>query len=242
MSPWLPAAVLALAALALLTGCESSKTKSARLAKDAQAIATRRGIVVKRQNPDVKILDTAVIEDENGAAAVVAMRNVSSRPLVGLPVSIDVKGRGGKSVFRNDQPGLAPGLARAALLPAGGELEWVHDQLVPTARARSVDAKVGAPAARPPASAPRVTLSAARIQDDPVSGVSAEATATNRSKILQREIVIHAVARRGGRIVAAGRAQIKRLRPGRRTRFEVFFIGDPKRAEVTLSAPPTTLE
>jgi len=239
LSPLVP---VALGALLLLTGCESSKTKSARLAKGAEEIANRRGIVVKRQNPDVKVLDTAVIEDENGAAAVVAMRNVSSRPLVGLPVSIDVKGGGGKSVFRNDQPGLAPGLAQAALVAPGGELEWVHDQIVPTDRARSVAAKVGDPASRSTPSTPRIQLSAPRIEDDPVSGASAEAYATNRSKIAQREIVIHAVGRKGGSIVAAGRAQIKRLRPGRRTRFEVFFIGNPRGAKVTLSAPPTTLK
>ncbi len=48
------------------------------------------------------------------------------------------------------------------------------------------------------------------------------------------------VARRGGRIVAAGRAIVPLVKPGKKAKFNLFFIGNPKGARVTLSAPPTT--
>jgi hypothetical protein len=71
--------------------------------------------------------------------------------------------------------------------------------------------------------------------------VAATGFAANRSKVDQRKLVITAVARRAGRIVAAGRAQIPRLKPGKRARFQIFFIGDPRGAHLDLEAPPSTL-
>ena len=58
---------------------------------------------------------------------------------------------------------------------------------------------------------PRVTVTPPRLEQDPVSGVAAVGFAANRSKIDQRKLVIFAVARKGSRVVAAGRAQINRL-------------------------------
>ena len=48
--------------------------------------------------------------------------------------------------------------------------------------------------------------------------------------MLQRKLVIYGVARKGGSVVAAGRAQIKRLKPGKRARYKIFFIGNPRGA------------
>ena len=53
--------------------------------------------------------------------------------------------------------------------------------------------------------------------------------------------MIFAVGTKGGRIVAAGRGQIRRVKPGKRARYQIFFIGNPKGASLALSAPPTTL-
>ena len=242
MSGWAAAGLVGLGALVLLTGCESNKAKSARLAKQGEQAFTQKGVVVTRQNPDVEVVSTQALQDGNGAAAVVALRNRSRRALANLPVSIDVRDRGGKSVFKNDDPGLEPSLVTASLLAPGEQLLWVNDQVSPAGKVRSVDAKVGTSDAKPPARRPRIDLSTPRLEEDSVSGVLIESHAMNRSRILQRDLIIHAFARQGGRIVAAGRAQIERLRPARRARFEVFFIGDPRGAQITLSAPPTTFK
>ena len=57
--------------------------------------------------------------------------------------------------------------------------------------------------------------------------------AANRSKVEQRKLVIFAVARKGGRVVAAGRAQINRVKPRKRTRYTIFFIGNPRGARIS---------
>ena len=48
------------------------------------------------------------------------------------------------------------------------------------------------------------------------------------------------VARRAGRIVAAGRAVLPELPAGSRLPFQIFFVGDPHGAQLQVSAPATT--
>jgi hypothetical protein len=86
-----------------------------------------------------------------------------------------------------------------------------------------------------------VSVTRPRLEQDPVSGVAAVGFAANRSRVEQRKVVIFAVARKGRRVVAAGRAQINRLKAGQRARFTIFFIGDPRGARISLEAPPTTM-
>ena len=56
------------------------------------------------------------------------------------------------------------------------------------------------------------------------------------------ELMIYAVARDGKRIVAAGRGQVPKLKPGAKAPFAVYFIGDPRAGKLTLAAPPTVLD
>jgi hypothetical protein len=49
------------------------------------------------------------------------------------------------------------------------------------------------------------------------------------------------VARRGERVVAAGRSIVPRLKAGASVSFTAFLIGDPRDARLTAAAPPTTL-
>jgi hypothetical protein len=41
-------------------------------------------------------------------------------------------------------------------------------------------------------------------------------------------------------VVAAGRAVLASLEAGGTTPFQIFFIGDPKGAQLQLSVPPTS--
>ena len=234
--------LLALVLVALLgLGCESTQDKSARLEREgAGAIDEQKGVVVSRESKDVKVLSTTVLQDENGTAAVVRMRNSARSALTQVPVSIDVRARTGRSVFRNNDAGLEPTLVRVPLLRPGEEFTWVNDQVAVSGKPRAVRAKVGeaSPLRGTP---PRVTVTAPRLEQDPVSGVAATGFVANRSRVEQRKLVVFAVARKGGRVVAAGRAQINRLKAGKRARYTVFFIGDPRGARITLEAPPTSL-
>ena len=161
-----------------------------------------------------------------------------------MPIALAVRDRHGRVLWRNDAPGLEQGLTHAALLAPGQTVTWVNDQvlLAGGARAAALGARVGAGDPAPP-TAERLAISVedARLEGDPTSGVTAVASAVNRSGVAQRDLVIAAVARRGGSVVAAGRALVPNLKANDRERFQVFFIGDPRGAELSFDAQPSTL-
>ena len=226
----------------LLAGCESTQDKSERLEREGGgALAQEKGVVVSRQSRDVKVLSTDVIQDDNGTAAVVRIRNTGKSALAQVPVSIDVRGRARASpCSATTTPASSRRLVRVPLLRPGEEFEWVNDQIAAAEKPRAVKAKVGeAKSVR--SDIPEVTVTRPRLEQDPVSGVAAVGFAANRSKVEQRKLVIFAVARKGGRVVAAGRAQINRVKPRKRTRYTIFFIGNPRGARISLEAPPTSL-
>lgn len=237
VAPLLPALALA------VSGCESTQAKSARLKRTgAQQLATERGLDVRHQNSDVQVLATAVVHDENGAAVVVELRNRTSQPLGRVPVAIDVRDAQGKTVYANDLAGLDPSLVEATGLPAGGELLWVNDQITASGEPQTVEAVVGRERGAPPRALPRIEVGAPRLATDAVTGVEAIGRVRNPSSVDQKRLVVSVVARRGGKVVAAGRAIVARLAAGRAAIYHVFFIGDPRGAQLAVAAPPTVLE
>jgi hypothetical protein len=242
----LGAAPLLLAAVGvgpLLSGCESTQAKSARLEKEgAKQLAGERGLVVRRQSADVRAVAASVLSDENGTAVVVVLRNSSAQPVGRVPVAIDVQGPGGTSVYRNDLPGLDPSLVEATGVPAKGELDWVDDQVTASGRPKRVEATIGAERGSAPRELPKLDLTQPRLAEDRVTGIEAVGRVTNRSNVEQRRLVVSCVARKGHKIVAAGRAIVNRLAAGRSATFHVFFIGDPRNAQLTVVAPPTVFE
>jgi hypothetical protein len=238
--PWCAALTLVVPAAAI-SGCESTQDRSAQLRKKGNTVLSQRTqTLITRVNPDVKVLRTATLHDDNGSAAVVELRNTSRRALVNIPVAIDVRGPGGTSVFRNDAAGIEPSLVGPAYVPPASQFAWVNDQVSATGVPRSVVARVGVGHGAPPRSVPSIQVGAPHLETDPTSGISAVGTVTDRSPIVQRKLVLYCIATRGGRIVAAGRGGIERLRPNKRTRYTIFFIGNPKGAKLTVAAPPTT--
>lgn len=225
----------------LLAACESTQTKSARLSAQAGDLKTQRGVRIARASKVVKVQRATVLRDANGTAAVVALRNTSKRTQARVPLLIDVRGEGGKSVFKNDDPGLDPALTGVSVLLPGQQLLWVNDQVLASAAARRVRVKVGPQRGKAPVKLPRLELAPPQLESDPTSGVLAVGKVTNRSAVEQRNLVIFAVARKGKRVVAAGRGAIERLKPRASATYQVFFIGNPQGARLTLAAPPTTL-
>lgn len=241
-------AAVALAACGLLAvagaGCETTREKAARAARGGDRAFRATGLSVARANRDVQVVEQAVVSDANGTAVVAVLRNRGGAALADVPLAMSVLGAGGRALARNDEPGLEHGLTHAALLPAGRAATWVHDQVILTG-GRAVRAEV-VPGRG--ASAPRggeeiaIAVEGARLEGDPSSGITAIAHAVNGSDVVQRDLVIACVARRGGRVVAAGRAIVPTLRARGRAEFQVFFIGDPTGAELTFDAQPSTFE
>ena len=225
-----------------LSACQSTQELSAERSKGARALLKRKGLKVSRENPDIAIGQTAVLQNDNGSAAVVELRNTGGAAQVDLPVSITVSDAGGKRLYRNDIAGLDPSLVSVPVLDRGEEAFWVNNQVVVAGKPKKVQARVGAAKGRARRALPRIEVTRVRLGSDS-DGVYARGVVRNSSQVEQKRLTISCVARRGGRIVAAGRAVVERLRADAKPiSFTVFFIGNPKGARLSISAPPTVLE
>ena len=131
-----------------------------------------------------------------------------------------------------------------ALVRSGGEAYWVDNQILGNGAPKKLDVKVGRAKGAAPSSIPQITLSKVRFDKD-VSGpfVTRRHHATTAS-VLQRRLTVFCVARKGGKIVAAGRAVVDKLAPAptpKPIRFSVYFIGNPTGAKLSFSVPPVNL-
>lgn len=232
----LPLAV-ALAGVALvLSGCESTQDKSAKIAAELGPVAQEEGLRIAERSKDVEVVSTTVLTDANGSAVVVELRNDSKSDLADVPILIDVLDAKGRSVYRNDIPGIEPALAAVPFIPAGGAVAWVHDQVLGTGKPTKVDVTLGADAQRVSGAQPRVSVSEPELEGDPYTGVAAGGLVANESGEAIERLLLYAVARKGGEVVAAGRGAIEPLKDKPRpVPYNVYFIGDPKGAELTLT-------
>jgi hypothetical protein len=234
--------VIGLATLAALAlpACQSTQSRSAELSKEGhKKLASVKGLSIQKSSSAVKVGPTSVISDQNGTAVVVELRNTSQQALVNVPVLIDVLDKNGKSVFRNDTPGLDASLTAVPLIKPGETFDWVNDQVLAVRPAKSVKVKVGEAQDQLPGAVPELEISNTKLQVDPVSGVEASGDVTNKSSIEQTRLVLYGVARKGSKVVAAGRAVIQKVKAdGKPAPFHVFFIGDPRGADLTVTAPP----
>lgn len=226
-------------------GCQTTQETSRAKAAKAKGLAKVTRFSVGTPNRDVAVGRTAVLRDANGVAAVVELRNTGRAAQAKVPVAITLRDRGGKTVYSNTIGGLDESLVSMPLLRRGERAFWVNNQILATGRPTRLRAQVGAAKAQAPAAGalPQLVISGARLRHDD-SGVYLTGRIENRSKVAQRRVVVYGVARRGGRVVAAGRAVVDRLAPApqpKPTSFRIFFIGNPSGAQLTLSAPPTVL-
>jgi hypothetical protein len=187
------------------------------------------------------VVGSLAVHDANGTAVVVRLRNTSARTLRDAPIAITVSDAGGAVLYQNNAPGLDPTLVSVPVLEPGQETVWVDDQIPSTA---TPPAKVSARVGESPAisgQTPQLSVEGVHSFEDPSSGIGEEGTVVNRSNVTQQRLVVYAVGRRAGRVVAAGRAILPELAAGQSAPFQVFFIGNPRDAKFEVSAPATTL-
>jgi hypothetical protein len=234
---------LSLAVLAgvTLTACSSSQDKAKKIQEQAQAAAPKP-LVIPKPSRDVKVLGTTVLHDQNGDAVVVDLQNQSNQTLVDVPILVELRDAKGKTVYKNNTAGLDFALNHVAVIKPHESFAWVNDQVQPSGIPKSAKATVGEPEGKAPPKLPELVVSPPRLGQD-ISGAKVSGTVTNRSQLDQSQLVLYAVARRGGRVVAAGRGLIKKSKVGARPApYVIFFIGDPAGADVTIQAPPTVLQ
>jgi hypothetical protein len=227
---------------AAVSACESTADKSAAIAREGrQAFTDNKTLRVDRSH-DLRVARTAVVRGAGGAvAAAVEIRNAGAKAQRDVPVIIDVRGSGGTSLYKNDTVGLQPALQRLASVRAHGTAWWVNDQVTASAAPRRVVAEVGkAPAA--------ATIPALRIEDPhfdtDATGRYLTGVVTNPTTKAYKQVPVFAVALKGARVVAAGRAFVTKLLPKgarKRAEFRIYFVGDPRGARVALTvAPPAS--
>jgi hypothetical protein len=240
------AALTASVGLALgLAACQSTQDKAAILQKEGKnALAGRQGLRVGAINRDVRVLGKTILSDRNGTAVVVELENHGRTDQVAVPIGIRLEDAKGKRVFANDAPGLEPALVSVPLLPRGKQSFWVNNQILPAGEPAKLDVRVGRPKpAKVPAAPPHITLSEIE-RDRDADGAFVHGIVHNRSSVLQKRLTIFAVARKGRRIVAAGRAVVDKLPPGEPRKpigFTVYFIGNPAGGTLDFTVPPVAL-
>jgi hypothetical protein len=235
----LSALALTVLAAATLTACSSSQDKARAIQEQAQAAAPKP-LEIPKPNRDIKVTNTALIHDQNGDAVVVELKNETNQTLVNVPILVDIRD-GKKTVYKNDTAGLDFALNHVSVLNPGETFYWVNDQV--TGQGKTVKATVGQPEGKAPSGPlPELDVSEPRSGSD-FSGAKVSGTVTDNSKLDQSHLILFAVARQGGHIVAAGRGQIKALKnDARPAPYVIYFIGNPVGADVTIQAPPTVLQ
>jgi hypothetical protein len=241
----LPLLLLAPIALGGCLGVETTQDRSARKSREARTrLATQKGLSIGSINRQITVEQAAVVQDPNGIAAVVRLKNAGGAQ-TGVPVAITVQDRKGTKLFANDAPGLEPALVSMPALQKGEDAFWVNNQIIATGKAAKLEVKVGDPKARPAVALPRIATSGITLGHDQ-DGAYAHGIVSNESDVVQKRLTIFCVAVAGTQVEAAGRAVIDRLLPAKQnpkkpTKFTVYFIGTPKRGDLRCAAPPTTL-
>ncbi len=238
-----PAIALLLCALAL-SGCQSSQEKSAQLEKQAKLarakspVQNTKGLSIAHASSEVQVVATQALHSSEGTAVVVTLRSRSPHPLRNVPIAITAKGAGGSTLYQNNAPGLEAALTSVPLLEPGQPFTWIDDQVQASEAPASVSALVGE-AATVTGTVPKLALTGVHPNEESGSrGVAG--TVHNDSATTQQNLVVYGVARRGGRIVAAGRAVLSQVAAHGSSPFQVLFIGSAQGAQVEASAPPST--
>jgi hypothetical protein len=235
------ALAVAVAALALaLSGCETTAEKSAQLRRQAKRVTLdEQGLTITRESAEIKVVSATVLHDSERAAAVVTLHNSSAHAQRAVPIAIAVKDARGRTLFQNNGAGLERALVSLSAIGPHATVAWVDDQLPVSGAPASVSARVGqAPSVAGPL--PKLSIGATKLSEDPASGLVATGTVSNRSTTEQSGLVLFAVARRSGKIVAAGRAIVPELAPNASAPFQVSLVGDAHRAQLEFAAPPTS--
>jgi len=241
MSPRSPLPIaIALAGIALVaTGCESTQDKSAKIAAELGPVKQEKGLKISKESKEVKVVETTLLSDEVGTAVAVELRNESGVDLIDVPIAIDVLDAKGKSVYTNTIPGIEPALAAMPFLGAGEEAVWVNDQVLAAGKPAKVEVRVGASDAGFSGKQPAISVSEPKLEGDPYTGVAAGGNVVNESGEDLVRLLLYGVAREGDRIVAAGRGAIEPLKAdGKKAPYNIYFIGDPRGAEVTVTEFP----
>jgi hypothetical protein len=231
---WALGATSLLVLAAAVSGCATTQDANKRASIDAdRTLASREPLVLRGTARNVQVVSTSVINGKGDSAVVVVLRNRGDQPVNDLP--IEVGPEGGKPV--NTRRNVPYFQSHAPAIAAGDEATWVYVSKEPL-HANRAFARVGSPASQPTTAEHLSELDAGGSSH----GSSVHAEVTNDIGIPQYDLDVYAVARKGGRYVAAGRANLEHLGVSKTARLTLPLIGDAKGAQIQVFAPQTLFQ
>jgi hypothetical protein len=235
------AAAAAVAVAVLTAGCESTFDKAARREREQAAAVAAPKLSIKATDAVApKVAKILVGEDETAVVIVELDSRDKTQGLLWAPIDVKLLDAGGNVVAETNTEGADPAIVHVPFVPPGGKSFYVNDLLSPTATPVSATVTLGGkPIAIPPG--PDQLKTTAKSFVDPDYGPSFEGTVTNDTSVRQEQVIVQAIARKGADIVAAGTSIVKGLEPGASQEFQGLFIGDPRGAVLTVSAPVSNL-
>lgn len=227
-------ALLLLSSLALISCTESNQSRSAKIAAKAKAVGKESSLTIKKRNPDVDVARTALINVEGGTSVVAVELKNSGPEQANVPVLFDGYGKGKKSLYANNVPGLQDSLQHVGSIGAGKTVWWVNDQ-IPVTGVKRIKTKVGV--GTKGKKIPAVSVGQAHLVSDP-DGQFYVGTVTNKSKSTLSALPLYAVGVSGGKVVAAGRALVQKLAPAGKANYRILLAGKPAGSQLSIYAAP----
>jgi hypothetical protein len=224
-----------------LCGCESTQERSAEMQRQAKHdVLAAQSTTMTKQSPSVKVLQSAVIHSSSQTAVVVALRNTSTHTLENAPIEVTVRDAHGNMLYQNNASGLEPSLTTVSLLLPGQETIWVDDQVTAGGTPATASALVGE-GTQASGGIPQLSISGTHLNAEASAEATLSGSVANHSQTAQQNLVVYAVARRGVKIVAAGRAVLPEVpAKGTNVPFQIYFVGDPSGAQIQTSAPASS--
>lgn len=238
--------LLACGALGLWLGaCESTEQESEKIGRQStRALAGTSTLHLGPANRDVRVSDVTLLSGAGRRAVALRLTGTGTSPQVEVPVLVSVTGAGGRQLYTNTTVGLESSLQHMPLLRAGVGQWWVDDQVLTSLAPSTVHVHIGAGAGRVQGALPDMSASVVEVGE---AGGSTVLTGNlvNRSALAQSKVPVFAVAVRGGKVTAAGRALVPSVGPGSTAKpasaqFQIFLVGSPAGSSYQLTVAPTT--
>jgi hypothetical protein len=229
-------------AAVLAAGCASTKERAdKKLAADAAAAAAaaKATALTIKANDAIKTNVLALISSSDGSTAAVVIElklDDKSKSVVWAPIDVKLYDAGGNVVAQGNVAGADPAIVHVPSLAGGATVLYVNDLLSPSAPPTRATVEIGGNLLTLPAQ-PGALKTTVSWAVDPNYGPSFTGTVTNTTGIEQNGVIVQAVARKGGKVVAAGTSVVGKLGAGESQDFQGLFVGNPAGAVVTATAP-----
>jgi hypothetical protein len=226
-------AALVLAATPLLAGCVTTQQRNERAKLSAKRLlASRLPLRIGAKPADVRVTSVALISRGHASAVVVELANRSARPAADVPLEVGVRGAGRRRVL-NRRAGYFDN--HVASIAPHGRARWVfvtRHALPHGARAFAVPGASDASLPGRPGVLPSLTSAA-------VAGKRPTVKVSNGGSVPQYGLPVYAFARRGGRYVAAGRAQLDHLGTRATATVSLSLVGAGRGAALQTEVLPS---